>query len=82
MPIPDRCYHCGRRGKLEQHTVFDTEIAHLDDGWRRRIEQRPKDVYHCRACGSVILGLRKDDSHQFCFGEIRKDGTWVPLAAH
>jgi hypothetical protein len=30
----------------------------------------------------VILGLRKDDSRQFCFGEIRKDGTRVPLAAH
>ena len=27
MAVPDRCYHCGRRGELEQHAVYDAEIA-------------------------------------------------------
>jgi hypothetical protein len=40
MAVPDRCYHCGRRGELEQHAVYDAEIAHLGDGWRQRVEER------------------------------------------
>src|SRR5260221_12208900 len=47
MAVPDRCYHCGRRSELEQHAVYDAEIAHLGDGWRQRVENRRRDVYHC-----------------------------------
>ncbi len=82
MAVPDRCYHCGRRGELEQHAVYDAEIAHLGDGWRQRVEERRRDVYRCRACGSVMLGPRKDDHQQFCFGVILENGAWVPRAPH